>query len=228
MTEELISKTGLKIEFGLTDKDIKELELVKTARNRMKSGYDILLYSKDQARKLTIEKYGSVEARLSEKTQRSQKVKNTKTNRIQTRTTELTDELNKRGLQLRSDSRLCDGYINGNKNFSLKYVVDTMEEMAWYFNFTDYEDCRDKWIEGELDYRGRFDPDEASDCAKSEALHKWAEKNNSLNGAPPTLHNEIQRIWAVQKSEKERLEAKTFKNKLHQIRKAVNSVPEID
>ena len=46
-------------------------------------------------------------------------------------------------LALRSDSRLCQQYIEG-KKLSLGWVVDVMDEMRFYFAHTDYEDRREE------------------------------------------------------------------------------------
>ena len=47
-----------------------------------------------------------------------------------------------RGLALRTDSRLCQQYIQGAK-LSLGGVVNIMDEMRFYFAHTDYEETRE-------------------------------------------------------------------------------------
>lgn len=50
---------------------------------------------------------------------------------------ELNARLHERGLELRSDSTLCNNYIaNGRGN--IDKIVTTMKEMQWYFNATNY------------------------------------------------------------------------------------------
>jgi hypothetical protein len=58
----------------------------------------------------------------------------------ETRLSELEAALRARNLQLRTDSKVCDDFIQGNK-FALataELVADVMEDMYFFFNYTDY------------------------------------------------------------------------------------------
>ena len=48
-----------------------------------------------------------------------------------------------RGLALRADSRLCQQYIEEGQ-LSLRWVVNVMDEMRFYFAHTDYDDRREE------------------------------------------------------------------------------------
>ena len=82
--------------------------------------------------------------------------------KIKLRTEELTNLLNEYGCKLRSDSRLCSDYIKNGGD--VNYVVRTMIEMNFYFNFTNYADEYDRYCEDERRYRGRYDPDDVWMC----------------------------------------------------------------
>lgn len=62
----------------------------------------------------------------------------------ETRINELVDGLKSRGLVLRVDSVLCSKYIDGNSEYTLDYILDTMEQMDWFFTNTKYSQyCRE-------------------------------------------------------------------------------------
>jgi hypothetical protein len=48
-----------------------------------------------------------------------------------------------RGLALRADSRLCQQYIEQGQ-LSLRWVVNVMDEMRFYFAHTNYDDRREE------------------------------------------------------------------------------------
>jgi hypothetical protein len=50
-----------------------------------------------------------------------------------------------RGLALRGDSRLCDNFIRGDEEKSLREVVDVMAEMDWLFRETIYGQLNRRW-----------------------------------------------------------------------------------
>ena len=50
----------------------------------------------------------------------------------------LIKELEKKGLQFREDSTLCEKYIYYNNFMSLHDTIDKMEEISWFYNNTDY------------------------------------------------------------------------------------------
>lgn len=64
---------------------------------------------------------------------------------------ELCTELRKWGLRMRSDSRICNAYIFGDKSLNLHNVVQVMKEMQWFFDNTDYENLF-------IDTKARMEP----------------------------------------------------------------------
>jgi hypothetical protein len=84
----------------------------------------------------------------------------------------LINKLNENGCELRSDSKLCNKYIEYGTN-DLDYVVTIMIEMKFYFNHTKYGSffkiCKDK----EYNNFGYYDSSEISQIAKEKALENW-------------------------------------------------------
>lgn len=73
------------------------------------------------------------------------------------RESKLVEELKKYGLKLRSDSKLCKGYIDGTiKDWSIKEIVNRMCEMRYLYDYCDmdghmqkaYEDQQDEYAAG--------------------------------------------------------------------------------
>jgi len=50
----------------------------------------------------------------------------------------LVSKLKNRGLELRSDSKLCNDFLNGKSNYTIDYIVDVMEQMKWFYEHTKY------------------------------------------------------------------------------------------
>jgi hypothetical protein len=55
-------------------------------------------------------------------------------------------KLNERNLELRSDSKICRDYIEGYRN-DIDNVVNIMDEMAYYYNCTDYPAVMNRLVE---------------------------------------------------------------------------------
>jgi hypothetical protein len=116
----------------------------------------------------------------------------------------LEHELAQVGCVRRSDSRLCDAYIDDGDG-DPREVAAVMAEMAFYFAHTDYAAIRDEiyrkaqaQYERERDACGGwdFDADEASDIAKNDALQRWLASNTSDDAwldpvVPATLRRTI-------------------------------------
>ena len=107
---------------------------------------------------------------------------------------ELTKALQEKGLQLRTDSTLCNSYINDNIG-SINNIVDIMHEMDWLFKNTNYKKIMQEEIEKEIreikNYGGYYDIDDvrhdASSIAKYRAIKEWKNKHKNFIGNLPTL-----------------------------------------
>lgn len=104
----------------------------------------------------------------------------------------LVRELARLGCKLRSDSRLCDGYIDDGKGRPVE-IAQTMAEMAFCFAHTKYRAILAESIRGELDYKGRYDYDELSECARHSALEQYVDDHGlELSVVPEHLHTTAQ------------------------------------
>jgi hypothetical protein len=105
-------------------------------------------------------------------------------------------ELADLGLELRSDSRLCEFYVDhgfGNP----KEIAATMEEMEWFFRNTGY--ARAKRIVRREHEPFVLDQFETSEMAKKRAL-RWLVRSGEesvLSTAPPSLHKMIEEARRV-------------------------------
>lgn len=88
------------------------------------------------------------------------------------RTATLVAALEARGCRLRNDSRLCEAYITLGEGDPEEIAI-VMEHMKFYFAHTRYAAIYEDMVEGELEYKGRYHPEEISHCAKGEALREW-------------------------------------------------------
>ena len=116
---------------------------------------------------------------------------------------ELIKKLEENGLRLRNDSELCRKFINGVGD--LMYVVNTMVEMDWYYNHTNYSGIlqrkysRNNYYDYYDKYSKYYDDsdDESynkydrSEEAKDEAITNWIKNKNYTNKPPPSLNNKI-------------------------------------
>lgn len=103
--------------------------------------------------------------------------------------------LEENGCELRNDSRLCNDYINNGKG-EPNIIVNIMVEMNFYINYTTYYEELEKGINDMLEYKGIFNRDEESQCAKYNALEIWCkqfacEKDIDFNILPKTLHKRV-------------------------------------
>lgn len=102
---------------------------------------------------------------------------------INLKTNELVNKLKSRGLELRSDSVLCSNYIRGSNEYTIDEIVDIMEQMNWFFTYTNYSYyCREydkKKYEQRInnyyyDCRDHYDLDDSNDSnyRKSREIEK--------------------------------------------------------
>ena len=128
------------------------------------------------------------------KKQRSIKRQETIDNARQQRQEELETKLHQRGLELRSDSRLCDAYIDHGKG-NVDEIVNIMHEMDFYHQHTEYRAFYRKAWSSEKQYSGWCNPDDISHEAKIDALFDFAHKHVGCpDYVPPTLRSDVIRI----------------------------------
>lgn len=74
----------------------------------------------------------------------------------ETRTNDLITGLKSRGLVLRNDSVLCSKYIEGESEYELGYIIDTMEQMDWFFTNTKYSQYSKEYDNDEYQMRKSY------------------------------------------------------------------------
>ena len=124
--------------------------------------------------------------------------------------------LKEKNCELRGDSRLCNDYIDNGEG-DANIIVNIMVEMKFYVNHTSYFEEMEEGIEDMLKYRGRFDRDEESYCAKGRALNTWCGqyinyKDINFDILPETLNQEVHDI-IHNRTKKEKL--RIIKNTSH-------------
>jgi hypothetical protein len=169
-----ITKTRLKQEYLLTEAVLKKFEHVERPNPHRRYGPSMILYDKEEILAYLKEFHGAdteeelttvleeLRKKKSEKSEvRKAKLKETKEKKKAERKERLVAALTAAGLELRGDSSLCDGYIEGtlrddrDNSWDIDSIVKRMCEMKYlyeYCNFNEvYKECK-KQREKERDY----------------------------------------------------------------------------
>jgi hypothetical protein len=114
--------------------------------------------------------------------------------------------LNKKGCELRYDSRLCNNYVD-NGIGDINEIVNIMVEMKFYINHTSYFDKIECEIMQSLRNDGYYNRDHESYLAKGKALHAWCKQYKNSNDInydilPNTLHQTAYNIVQYQMKKK--------------------------
>lgn len=144
-----ITATNAKKEYKLSDADLLLLPC-ETKRNPYSSNRTKMrLFAETQVRKAALNKFGGeegLEAARLKSFNRSQAILRTKQLKEQAiqkirekRKNELTCALRKQKMQLRSDSKLCQQYIDGSDEYSIDQLVEIMVRMHIVFEHTNYK-----------------------------------------------------------------------------------------
>lgn len=150
-----VALTTVKNEYLLTSGDIKDLEYRKVPNPYYRTAPEMILYLKSDIEALAEKKHnGKLEDLKKEKEIKKKNRRNNKEQLIEKRRNELKEAMSKKKLKIRSDSRLCDNYINGtlNKEWTLDDVVDMCCEMHWLYNYTNYKKRLDKELSEEINF----------------------------------------------------------------------------
>lgn len=101
----------------------------------------------------------------------------------------LVTALERKGLEFRSDSRLCQRFIEqGPNHVSLKHCVTEMQTMNFLFKHTTYSHDFEKEMNAARRYKGYYNQMECSDSARSTALTKyWTRKQDRSCAPSPVL-----------------------------------------
>lgn len=146
----LIYKTTAKKKYRLTDDDIKQLECFESESYQHRCTVTLVreidaMNCFCDKNKITIDEIEeTIENMDSIKKKRSQKRLETKQNKKDERKKDLKRALKRAGLELRTDSKLCEGFINGDiKDWTIDKIVNRMCQMKYLYDYADM----DKYIE---------------------------------------------------------------------------------
>ncbi len=123
----------------------------------------------------------------------------------ETRLTELTEGLKAHGLELRSDSVLCNSYLNGYSLYSLEYVIKTMVEMNWFFSYTNYSECTRQY--DRMKRQSRYDYDYNYDYNYNSRYNSRysedSESDNEYKHKQKDSYNELKSNYAKREAMKQ-------------------------
>jgi hypothetical protein len=139
----LICKTNAKTSYHLTEKDLAKITNWFEATNpHFKCASNMKLCTQADARRVACRKYECTNGELDEICENMTKQK--KNNRMmepqnlkrEIRRLELVNALSCKGLELSSDSKLCDGYIDGTiTNWTVDAIVERMCQVKYLFDY---------------------------------------------------------------------------------------------
>lgn len=99
----------------------------------------------------------------------------------QTRRKELERALQCEQLSLRSDSKICNDYINNpDSTIELSYVVQMMKEMDWFFKYTSYQDDMSKVIYHRCYHRKSYNVHTLSEMVKKRIVRSRVQKEEHV------------------------------------------------
>jgi hypothetical protein len=174
-----ICKSIAKSKYFLTDKDLDDLEYTETRNPRYKRASNMILYDENDIIYQSCLKHGCEPSKLNEKLEQMRIEKETKKEIRDAKKTQMYDKrklileeaMALKKLSIRSDSKLCQGFIDGKiKKYTVDEVVERMCQMKYLFDYCDMDTYISKEIVGELEYRGRYDKDDVFSMAEHSAL----------------------------------------------------------
>jgi hypothetical protein len=186
--DKMVYAKTAKEKYGLTKKDLDILSYT-VVKNPYCSTSVSSIYSVNDIIKRSKERFGDLkglEKRFDQKRKRGEVIKRKKREKEvkedikkEERGEELRFLFKKRNLSYRSNSRLCDQFIENNIGDPDR-IVDIMEEMDFYYNKTCYQEEYSDIVKGYREYGDRYDRDEVSEMAKGYALRKFIDKYPSV------------------------------------------------
>ena len=187
----LISKSKCKTDYKLTDIDLYGLTAYEGTCGYGAATY----YTMNDVSRCACEKHNTPIENLSEVIEQMQRSKtqmleekqanraNIANREITKRHTELTKQLRLAGLELRSDSALCQQFMNGSTEHSIEYIVRRMSEMKHLFEYCHMGECLDIASEEQCD---ELDAGYLPDCSVFEQAEEIALQKYS-NGRYPMI-----------------------------------------
>jgi len=151
---QITRSTAMK-EYCLKGKEVDELAHIVVKNPVFSSAAPMRLYILNDV--LEISKNRDVEAIKQKKQMSLEKRRKTVADKKEIRKQQLIDALHNIGLELRSDSELCEQYLDGKiQNMSLAQLVREMAVMKYLYEYTDYENRLEEKVDELSDSAGYY------------------------------------------------------------------------
>lgn len=143
----LITKSTVKTKYFLSDDDLENIDYDEKKNPHYSSASPMKLYLEKDVKRYFLKKHNikikDLKLKLSEleqiKIDKATKIKDSKNIKKQKREEELKKELEKSGVELRKDSGLCNGFINGTiKDWTCDEIAQRMCEMKYLHEYCDF------------------------------------------------------------------------------------------
>ncbi len=176
-----ICKSTAKNKYHLTDNDLENLTYREVKNPHYRCAAPMMLYEENDVIDYTCKKFtcsfNELHNRIAildaVKKEKEKNLKQKRNIKQKERRDMLISALDKVGLKIRSDSRLCSGYINGTiKDWTLEDIVERMCQMKYLFDYCDMSTYLSSTIHETREYRGYYDKEEVFEMAEHEALQK--------------------------------------------------------
>jgi len=148
----LIVKSHARRDYFVSDKDLEPFEcFYSTMNTQYKRNQEITLYRESDVINCLCAKHGVHIGQLDDllenlkgiRKDRSKKISKAKKESRNEREKNLKKAMKKKGLEIRPDSKLCLGYIDGSiKDWTIPRIVKRMCQMKFLYEYTDI----DKWF----------------------------------------------------------------------------------
>lgn len=172
---EYITKTNAKNDYLLNDKDLLGLTFIEKRCNVHRRGGVCYLYKLSEIQEKSYEKWNGEIGLNNEKTIRESKRKTRRQIGIDILEFErnerkqlLSEGLKKYDLKIRSDSRLCSNFIEGDDRYDIDELVEIMNEMHILYTKTEYAKILKK---------NHYD----SDVSKVKAVEKYVKSGKPID-----------------------------------------------
>lgn len=162
-----ITKTRVKSDFFLNDGDLETVNY-QVVKNPHYSSRSMYLYNLQDIKNKFVEKYGDdedIDSKMAKlflkKKQKGKRIIESKAKCIENREELLQAKMAEKGLEIRADSKLCHGFINGTIKMDVDDVVKRMCQVKYLFEYCDMDKCFEiAKREQREEYNAGYFPDE--------------------------------------------------------------------
>jgi hypothetical protein len=171
-----ITKTQAISNYYIKDSDFVNISYETAPNPYSRSSPAMKLYKLHDVKNIAYQINGGIEGVLSIYNQRIQK-KQQRNNKVNlqrnTRRLQLLTELKKYNIRYRTDSELCNDYINSDRD-DFDNIVQIMIEMNWLYKNTQYAE----FIREAYQNTKYFDKYQLSKLAKNKSIRQWYKQHN--------------------------------------------------